>query len=195
MRCVQAIILALVSVAPADAAIVTRAYALTASNFVNFNGTPSPITSLSATFQLTYDDTISGFVGAPTSFNSITNGVRNVGPFAAAPIFGYFPAAAPMTIIPRLVGGGALNGGNIMLARTDDFFFSFDASAVGPTTAMLGFTAAGYATSFLATDARVTPVAVVATVPEPATWAMLIVGFGLVGGAMRSRQQADVRFA
>lgn len=32
-------------------------------------------------------------------------------------------------------------------------------------------------------------------VPEPATWAMLILGFGVIGGAMRTRQQAKVRFA
>ncbi len=32
----------------------------------------------------------------------------------------------------------------------------------------------------------------VAGVPEPATWAMLIAGFGLVGGAMRRRRQGAV---
>ncbi len=31
--------------------------------------------------------------------------------------------------------------------------------------------------------------------PEPATWAMLILGFGVVGGAMRRRQRVRVRFA
>ena len=39
---------------------------------------------------------------------------------------------------------------------------------------------------------------VLTAVPEPATWAMMIMGFGLVGGAMRSakgRQTARVRFA
>ncbi|MDX2209877.1 MAG: PEPxxWA-CTERM sorting domain-containing protein [Sphingopyxis sp.] len=37
-----------------------------------------------------------------------------------------------------------------------------------------------------------------AAVPEPATWAMMIMGFGLIGGALRSakgRQTARVRFA
>jgi hypothetical protein len=33
-----------------------------------------------------------------------------------------------------------------------------------------------------------------AAVPEPATWAMMIMGFGLVGAAMR-RRTATVRFA
>jgi hypothetical protein len=32
-------------------------------------------------------------------------------------------------------------------------------------------------------------------VPEPATWAMMIGGFGLVGGAMRRRRRATVNFA
>jgi hypothetical protein len=34
-----------------------------------------------------------------------------------------------------------------------------------------------------------------AAVPEPATWAMFIGGFGLIGGAMRRRQRVSVRFA
>jgi len=34
-----------------------------------------------------------------------------------------------------------------------------------------------------------------AAVPEPATWAMFIGGFGLIGGAMRRRQRIAVRFA
>lgn len=32
-------------------------------------------------------------------------------------------------------------------------------------------------------------------VPEPATWAMMVMGFGLVGGAMRRRRTVAVRFA
>lgn len=34
-----------------------------------------------------------------------------------------------------------------------------------------------------------------APVPEPATWAMMIFGFGMIGGALRSRQRRTVRFA
>lgn len=35
----------------------------------------------------------------------------------------------------------------------------------------------------------------VTAVPEPASWAMMILGFGLVGGAMRRRQNVRVSFA
>jgi PEP-CTERM motif len=36
----------------------------------------------------------------------------------------------------------------------------------------------------------------IAAVPEPATWAMMIMGFGLIGGAYRSRRtQAKINFA
>jgi choice-of-anchor C domain-containing protein len=35
----------------------------------------------------------------------------------------------------------------------------------------------------------------IGAVPEPATWAMMIMGFGLIGGALRSRKAATVRFA
>ncbi|WP_375290935.1 PEPxxWA-CTERM sorting domain-containing protein [Qipengyuania sp.] len=34
-----------------------------------------------------------------------------------------------------------------------------------------------------------------AAVPEPATWAMLILGFGTIGGAMRARRRGEGRFA
>ena len=35
----------------------------------------------------------------------------------------------------------------------------------------------------------------VPAVPEPATWAMLIAGFGIVGGAVRRRNKVQLRFA
>lgn len=37
--------------------------------------------------------------------------------------------------------------------------------------------------------------AIAAGVPEPATWATIIGGFGLIGGAMRRRRRVAVRFA
>ena len=33
------------------------------------------------------------------------------------------------------------------------------------------------------------------SVPEPAIWAMMLIGFGAVGGALRSRRKATLRYA
>ena len=44
------------------------------------------------------------------------------------------------------------------------------------------------------TDGSVSAVAGGGSVPEPATWAMMIAGFGVVGAAMR-RRKVRVRFA
>ena len=41
----------------------------------------------------------------------------------------------------------------------------------------------------------VDPAASTGDVPEPASWALMLGGFGLVGGALRSRRKAGVRFA
>ena len=38
-------------------------------------------------------------------------------------------------------------------------------------------------------------VAALGAVPEPATWALMILGFGAIGGAMRRKTKASVRFA
>jgi hypothetical protein len=169
----------------ASAAIMTRSFSLTASNFANFFNAPSPLSSLSDAFTLTYDDAVSGYQSAPISFTAVTNAGTNVGPFSATPIVGYFPASA-FSAFPRLLVGGAIGGGNVLESGKDDFFFSFDASAIGATPAMLGFIVKGNPIGFLATYAVVTPSAN-APVPEPRTWALFIAGFGLIGGMMRRR--------
>ena len=53
-----------------------------------------------------------------------------------------------------------------------------------------------YTATGISTTAR-SGVQIVATagVPEPATWAMMVLGFGAVGGALRRRTTARVRFA
>ncbi len=47
----------------------------------------------------------------------------------------------------------------------------------------------GYITDTSATPAYLTLTTAVAGVPEPATWGLMILGFGAIGGAMRSRRR------
>ena len=179
----------------ANAATVTREFTLTASSFVNFFNEPAPFTSLTGTFRLTYDDAGNSFSGTPDSIAIVTDGRTNAGPFSAAASFGYFQASPPMVLNPRLGVGGAVNGTNVSLNGTDDFYFVFDAGATGPTRAMLGFTTAGGRVGFTATDAIVTPVQATAAVPEASTWAMMIAGFGMIGGLSRRRRIAKPALA
>jgi hypothetical protein len=193
MRMILAVVGAMITTTQASAAVITRDFELTASTFVNFLSEPAPFTSLSATFRLTYDDTVGGFQGAPVNFSAVTDGMTNVGPFSATPIFGYFPEDAILPF-PRLVLAGAVNGGNVMLSGTNDFVFSFDASATGPTAALLSFSVPDKL-PFVAVGAVVTPIQATAAVPEPASWALMVGGFGLIGGAMRRRSPTGIRVA
>ena len=61
---------------------------------------------------------------------------------------------------------------------------------------VLTFTSPNTIDNFAIRDATVTFLGVNAPVPEPATWAMMISGFGLVGAAMRrSSKVARVAYA
>ena len=168
----------------ADAATVTREFTLAASGFSNFFNEPPPFTSLTASFRVTYDAAGNGFMGAPDRFSAVTSQGVNAGPFSATPGFGYLQPSVSSPS-PRIAVGGELNGVNVQLNRTDDFFFSFDAGVRGPTRAMLSFTTADDTAGFIASDAIVTPVAVAAGVPEPTAWAVMLLGFGVLGVALR----------
>jgi hypothetical protein len=64
---------------------------------------------------------------------------------------------------------------------------------------LTGETLSSLTLAFPGVDTRATPSLVGAinssAVPEPATWGMMILGFGAIGAAMRRRQATQVRFA
>ena len=85
-------------------------------------------------------------------------------------------------------------GGNQQPATPGQTWFNFSSTFTPVTSgpATLSFNFRGLGTT--AADFAIDRVFVTAAVPEPATWSMLILGFGLVGGAMR-RRRTSVRFA
>jgi hypothetical protein len=86
------------------------------------------------------------------------------------------------------LGNAATNGlGFSSFAVYNEYFFSGRPNA--PT-----FLTGTFNVSTVPNNAPDNYVVNVSAVPEPATWAMMIAGFGLVGGAMR-RRAVSVRFA
>lgn len=149
---------------PAQAVLLT--FELTGSRSATFqlDSNPTPTTFSSSAFgnQISFANVSGTFNGAP--------GTATIG-FGSGDIF----AALNIT-------GTSL--GFTQFAGPDIFTGTAAAPIFAPGTFALTSIVSGNSTL------RVSQAA--AAVPEPATWAMLIVGFGIVGYAMRRR---SVRFA
>lgn len=131
---------------------------------------------------------------APKSFGfyPITNGVQSPG--GTAPGLSYdnlfYPAGSPQTASDYPFHGGFLDiyglvftiaGGNAVNLWSNGDPGTGLTYGVGVTN---GTDLLDYAT----------PVSLTAAVPEPATWAMMIGGFGLIGAAMRKRTLPRIAF-
>jgi hypothetical protein len=159
---------------PAQAAIVVENYTFTATTGNTIVSTES------GSFSLSYDNALA-FNPVLTAINySIGSTVFNLGNAAA------LASGSGFLVYGTQSGTSVVNG-------TDDFFLGnyvgdFFAFAQQSSPGELGlagnFYNVGSASISLVTGA----------VPEPASWAMLIAGFGLVGGTMR-RRISSVRFA
>jgi PEP-CTERM motif len=119
-------------------------------------------------FGTTGVQVLSFLVGTLDSYNSVTLNFKNAG---AVTLNG----AAIINNVGEGAGGAIANGGRV----TYDF---------GGTDSLLGVTFASSQAAF-----EIDQIAV--AVPEPATWAMMICGFGLAGAQLRSRRRAKVTFA
>ena len=107
-------------------------------------------------------------------FNNVPGTFNGVNQTAGSISFGTGIASAFQ--ITGSAAGFAQFGGD------DVFTGAFNAPVFSPGT----FTFGGFSRGTLTVSRAV------AAVPEPATWAMLILGFGLIGGAMRRRRTMNV---
>ena len=111
--------------------------------------------------------------GSPTT-NFTNRGVVTFGPNDQ---YGAFPS--PTTIRfsngENFIGLRAMNGGNV--------FYGF------------AFTTNNILNSYGFENVPGRAITATTAVPEPTTWAMIIGGFGFVGGAMRRRRTTQLRFA
>ncbi len=95
----------------------------------------------------------------------------------------FFLTAAGVTA----TGGGAMDSYDVSTLFfigivSDEAFSTATFGALNGTTGVYNFD-------------DLTTVNAIGAVPEPATWAMMIIGFGFAGMALRRRQRVNVRFA
>ena len=163
----------------ANAAVVTKTYSITATKFEA--GAPTdPVTGI---FTFTFDN--AAFI-TPPSPNGLTVTGFNV-PYAGPALFS-FTKGSDMLIVGNNIGLGSYTVG----PATPGFGFAMLGISSTPTISNLTYSANGklWHSSNVA-------VAEVAAVPEPATWALMMLGFGGVGYAVRRKPKvgARVRFA
>jgi hypothetical protein len=135
---------------------------------------------------------------APDLLQVLVNG-NVVATFTAANASGSITDAQGGTIIGQNVQGDShLFYNDTLVDFTGSAWATF---AHTGSTLTIGFRAAGAGwqggddESWGLDNFRVTATnATTGGVPEPATWAMMLVGFGAVGGALRSRRKATVRY-
>jgi PEP-CTERM motif len=169
----------LMAPATGHAAQVIKKYKLTA----NF-GAGAPAAVRNIVFGLNFDNS--------ANITETTNGLTIFSSDVAPGL--KFAYAAGFDIL-SLTNGGAQPGG---CSQNAGQFCSFISNVSGPVASSnfaleLGNPFNSSADAHFATSVSITELS--GAVPEPATWAFMILGFGMVGGAMRSRQRTAVRVA
>jgi hypothetical protein len=190
----------------AKAATVTETYDFTLTNFVDIiNNASAPIPTVTGSFTVTFDP-LASVSNQTTGFTfNTTPGLVSDSPIG----FTEFGASSP-TGDTEIAVGGTETGANELLGNTNDPIVFFDIpNASDPADASLvvcsqpgfrcgnftgnetvyasGYALAGTSSIFFATAQTVT-----SAVPEPATWAMMLAGFGGLGATMRARRKQSV---
>jgi hypothetical protein len=185
----------------AQAAVVTETYDFTLGDFVDpYAGATAPTSTVTASFTLTFDPSV--------AYTDETSGVTvnelSV-PLDSAVGFSTFPGSTPSD--PYFISiGGIEHGAGVVYGGTNDFVlqleFANEASLGSPTLPLCsdsgyicgpappdsfasGYTSSGYPSSFFVA----TSASVAVAVPEPAAWAMMLVGLAGLGVASRSRRR------
>ena len=158
---------------PASATVIIQTYDITGSNFQLLYGSNAvaPIDPIFLNLTLSFDNSV--------DFSGTTNGMTinstNI-PYALQ--FAYSATYDFLTIATQAGVGSCNNPANSFCA------FISGASGLSPSASLVqqSTSAGGYYTA-------VTQSVTVSGVPEPGTWAMMLLGFGAMGVAMRRRRR------
>jgi hypothetical protein len=162
----------------ASATVTTRLYTVTAFGFQNSFGTPVPVDPVQVTFRLTLDPTFRTFE-TETGIVLVASNFPIDGDLS----FEYLDPALGDTLIV----GGSVSGLYAQLPGANDFILDLRNVAGGdPTFGSLAYRQTGVVGGFRSSTGSVS----VTEVPEPAAWALVLVGFGMAGSALRRRGRA-----
>jgi hypothetical protein len=173
----------------ANAAYIGRTYSFYATNFFPLydNGPePIPYDQVFGLIRIAFDDSIS--TGQNENYDIFSFGI-NIPHFQPASYLFY-----PQNDGGRFVfGGGGQDFPDGLLPGTEDFSFRFsNVHSREPIFEEFIYTAPNSFNYFVSNTGFVTDLQ---PIPEPASWALMIAGFGLVGSAMRRRATMRVTYA
>lgn len=154
--------------------MITRIYNVTGTNIANiFGSTPSPFATINLSFTVSFDP----FVQTLSQTNGLTLNSTNL-PLGTGFAYAFIPNNNN-----RLVVGGLANGVFGIFVENDDFTLDLsNATGLFPSVSTFQFaTAATPGNAYRAFSNTVT-----VPVPEPASWALMLLGFGAIGAALRS---------
>jgi hypothetical protein len=132
---------------------------------------------------------------APNSFSllPVSNGVASPGGLSLGLHYDnlFYPAGSPQTASDYPFSGGVFDIYGMAFNISGGNSVNFWSNGTVPGAGLDYGVAVTNGVDVLNYTAGVS----IAAVPEPATWAMFIGGFGLIGGAMRRRRKVSVSFA
>ena len=132
---------------------------------------------------------------APASFGHFIVAAGVPGPEGVAPGFSYtnlfYPGGSPQTASDYPGAGGFLDIYGLVFTTADGVFVNFWSIGDFGSGASYG---AGFTDGRSVLDYTFDTISVTRSgaVPEPASWAMMLGGFGIIGGAMRARRKAVI---
>nr|WP_254447641.1 PEPxxWA-CTERM sorting domain-containing protein [Sphingomonas sp. ID1715] len=164
--------------AQADAAVITQHFAVTATGFE----ADAPVQNASGVFSFTYDN--AAFITPISSVGLKITGF-NV-PFDREAKFSFNKGNDFLMVSDNITGLTAFTVSPVIPG------FGFFLRHPGGTPEIQSFLYSGNGAIWHASQISVQRVA---GVPEPASWVLMIGGFGLAGAALRTRRSPLVRFA
>ncbi len=177
--CAVGPLVALAVSAPASAALIEKNFVVTGRD------ASGPFSTLNLNFNIVFDNSmdIATTKDGLTVFETVPGYSLNYA----------YEASSDLLSVGTFVG---VNSITLDSTKNDLGFFLKGAST--SDTSVLGgidYTASTPPKFFSARTVTVVSTDLTAAVPEPSTWALMILGFGAVGAAMRRRQKVAVRFA